>query len=224
MTEYNTEWESTLTKCPIICSVLLWWPKYSCLGLSWCDPSIAALVCLDECLLIYSVVPPSLHWRGPDSVKCDAPSLVSVFRSSILSLHLDNNGRHAGAPLWMTWQRRLKSRLCFSPYILALLPGDKGELGGVLLVLSCARRMIAWGRRVWRKTRSQSSHWWHLRWSKQPQDMFPGHNSPQGLLLHTFTTLVRSHKRFSTEIIFYTKLESSGDYGCSSLRGVFESQ
>ena len=150
-----------------------------------------------------------MHWRGPDSIKCDAPPLVSVFRSSIQSLHLDKNGRHAGAQVSITWQLRLTSRLCFSAYILVLLLGDKGELGGVLLVLSCARRMIAPGRRVWRKTRSQSSHWWHLRWSKQPQDMFPGHNSPQGLLLHTFTTLVRSHKRFSTEIIFYTKLESS---------------
>ena len=58
--------------------------------------SVSTFHTLDECLLIYSVVPPSLHWRGPDSVKCDAPSLVSDFRSSIPSLHLDNNGKHAG--------------------------------------------------------------------------------------------------------------------------------
>ena len=163
-------------------------PSIAALVLSWCDPSIAALV-LSLCVVSAPHTQqfhPSMHWRGPDSVKCDAPPLVSVFRSSIPSLHLDNNGKHAGAQLLMTWQLRLTSRLCFSAYILVLLPGDKGELGGVLLVLSCARRMIAWGRRVWRKTRSQSSHWWHLRWSKQPQDMFPGHKHTPQVLLHTW--------------------------------------
>ena len=168
--------------------------------------SVSNVIFWTSVFILSSSIPPpnTLHWRGPDSVKCDAPSLVSVCRSSIPSLHLDNNGKHAGAPLLMTWQRRLKNSLCFSAYILVLLPGDKGELGGVLLVLSCARRMIAWGRRVWRKTRSQSSHWWHLRWtnSKQPQDMFPGHkHTPQVVIAH----LVRLHKRFSTELYIITR-------------------
>ena len=140
MSEYNTERkESTLTKCPIICSVLLWWPKYSCLGLSWCDPSIAALVCLDECLLIYSVVPPSLHWRGPDSVKCDAPSLVSFSDPRFRHSTWIKTANMPETPLSITWQLRLTSRLCFSAYILVLLPGAPARvLGGVLLVLSCA--------------------------------------------------------------------------------------
>ena len=153
-----------------------------------------------QCPSSYSVVP-SLLCTG--DAPSDAQSLVSICRSSSSPITPpEHDGKHAGAPLLMTWQRRLKNRLCFSPYILVLLPGDKGELGGVLLVLSCARRMIASGRRVWRKTRSQSSHWWHLRWtnSKQPQDMFPGHkHTPQVVIAH----LVRLHKRFSTEIIYY---------------------
>ena len=219
MTEYNTERkESTLTKCPIICSVLLWWPKYSCLGLSWCDPSIAALVCLDECLLIYSVVPPSLHWRGPDSVKCDAPSLVSVCRSSIQSLHLDNNGKHAWAPLFYDLTTETEEPSVFLPFYTRSAPGWQGRARW------CAPCPLL--RAADDSLRQESVEedqvtvlpLGHLRWSKQPQDMFPGHKHTPQVLLHTwwdYTTVFNRN---------YILLENSGDYGCSSIRGVFESQ
>ena len=79
-------------------------------------------------------------WRC--SVKCDVQSLVSVSRSSSSTVTPpEHYGKNAGVPSLMTWQRRLKNRLCSSPYILVLLPGEKGELGGVL---ACPL-FLAWG-------------------------------------------------------------------------------
>ena len=140
----------------------------------------------------YSVVPPSLHWRGPDSVKCDAPSLVSFsdprFRHSTWI-------KTANMPELSCWWRDNWDwrAVCVSPLIYSfcsrvLLPGCS-----VVCSLS-ARRMMVPGRRVWRETRSQSPHWCHLRWSKQSKDMFPGHkHTPQ-------VNLVRLHNGFQQKL------------------------
>ena len=58
--------------------------------------------------------------------------------------NLGKNGKHAGDSAVDYLTTETDERLCFSAYILVLIPGA-GELGGVLLVR--ARRMMVPGRK-----------------------------------------------------------------------------
>ena len=146
------------------------------------------------CLLIYSVVPPSLHILRERSRlrKVWCAILVSVSDPRFRHSTWIRTAKHAGAQLLMTdnWDWRA---VCVSPLIYSfcsrvLLPGCS-----VVCSLS-ARRMMVPGRRVWRETRSQSPHWCHLRWSKQSKDMFPGHkHTPQ-------VNLVKLHNGFQQKL------------------------
>ena len=99
---------------------------------------VASYSSVSSDLILSSSTLPPITGRGPASVKCDAPSLVRFLRSYIPSSTWVRNGNMPETLLSIMWQRRLRKRPCFSPFIHVLIPGA-GELGGgAFLALSCA--------------------------------------------------------------------------------------
>ena len=165
------------------------------------------------CLLIYSVVPPSLHIHRERSRlrKVWCAILVSVSDPRFRHSTWIRTAKHAGAQLLMTdnWDWRA---VCVSPLIYSFC---SRVLVGVLLV-----RAADDGPRQESVEVNQVTV--PALVSPQVKQTIQGH-VPRSQT-HTTGKLGEITQWFPTEIIYYTKLESSADYGCSSIRGVFDSQ
>ena len=170
MTEYNTELESTLTKCSLL---VVSYCDPSALVMSWYDPSIAALVmslCVVSPVILSSSTLPPFTGRGPASVKCDAPSSCQFQILDSVTPTWVRTANMPETPLSITWQLRLTS-VCVSPLIYSFWSRVLLHGCSVVFSLSSLARTLP-GRRVCRENRSQSSS---SLVSPQVKETAPGH-------------------------------------------------
>ena len=187
----------------------------------WINPSkftsVSPAVFLDECLLLkilssstlppYSqgeVQPPLVVMRHP-SYDSSGPRFV---------LHLDKKRQHAGDSAVDVVTAETEETSVFLPFYTRTAPGC-WRARWCCVACPLLRALSQSGECAWKPGHYPRTGVTLGEATIQGR-LYPGHTTGR-CYLHMFTTLVISHKRFPTEIMYYAELENSGGLWCSSI-------